>query len=37
MGPRHIIAGLLQYSKPLYDQIEEHLLEVYAALFVPSS
>ena len=36
MGPRHIIAGLLQYSEPLYDQIEEHLLEVYAALFVPS-
>ena len=36
MGRRLLIAGLLQYSEPLYDQIEDHLLRVYAALFVPS-
>lgn len=28
-------AGILQYSEPLLKQIEEHLLQVYASLFVP--
>jgi hypothetical protein len=36
MASRLLIAGLLQYSRPLYDQIEEHLLKVYAAAFMPA-
>lgn len=35
MGAPHI-AGLLQYSEPLRDQIEEYLLKVYAAAFIPA-
>jgi hypothetical protein len=32
---RLLTAGLLQYSKPLYDEIEKHLLEVYASIYLP--
>ena len=29
-------AGILQYSEPLLKQIEKHLLQVYAAMFIPT-
>jgi DNA-binding MarR family transcriptional regulator len=36
MAQMHVIGGVLQYSEPLYDQIEGYLLKLYAAIFVPT-
>lgn len=36
MAARPHLAGLLQYPKAIAKQIEDHLLKVYAALFVPT-
>jgi hypothetical protein len=36
MASRLLLAGLLKYSPELYDQIEQYMLKIYAAVFVPA-
>jgi hypothetical protein len=36
MANRLHLAGILQYSKPIYKEIEDYLLKIYAAMFIPA-